>query len=485
VPQFLQDLVKPESSSVGQPATPYQKSILVVDDDLDFQDLLRHALQYDGYNVATVESLTAMEEAFTCRSFDAVLLDYRLGEEDGLRGIEFLLKNAPDTRVVMLTGFGSIELAVDAMGMGASYFLTKSVGPKKITDVLRKILNCQSNAESPNDIAAFEKMDLIGRNLAFLKVLAKIEKFKDVDSTVLVTGESGTGKELIARAIHFSSLRAAKPFRAINCAAIPENLIESELFGHKKGSFTDAKADRKGLFEECSEGTILLDEIGEMPLGLQAKLLRVLQEREVTPVGASRPVPINTRVIASTNRDLKEEVKAGRFRQDLYFRLSVLHIIMPPLRHRSDDIPLLVNKFISRFNGKFSKQVRSPSTEVMSRLVACDWPGNVRELCNAIERAVVLSNDGDLHLEDIFQHQSSERAQRPEGEISLTAAGEGSLSEVKRRVEEESLRRVLRATKGNISRAARTLGIYRANIYRANIYRMIDRYDIDLREYKH
>ncbi len=251
-------------------------------------------------------------------------------------------------------------------------------------------------------------LGIIGASQSIQQVFDRIHQVKDVDSTVLINGESGTGKELVARAIHQSSTRAKERFEAVNCGAIAANLLESELFGHKRGAFTDAKADRKGLFEVCDGGTLFLDEIGEMPMNLQVKLLRVLQEREVMPVGSSSTIKVNTRVVAATNKNLADEVKAGNFRTDLYYRLNVLQILLPPLRERTEDIPLLVRFFLDRFNKRFTKSIQPPTKELESRLVSYAWPGNIRELQNAVERGVVLSEDNTLSLDVMLDRPLSE-----------------------------------------------------------------------------
>jgi DNA-binding NtrC family response regulator len=333
--------------------------------------------------------------------------------------------------------------------------------------------------EPSAEYVAAQDLGLIGKSVPLMRVLSTIQRLKDVTSTVIIFGESGTGKELVARALHKTSPRGDGVFQAINCGAIPEKLLESELFGHVRGAFTDAKSDRKGIFEICAEGTLLLDEISEMPLPLQVKLLRVLQEREVIPVGSSRSIKVNTRVLASTNRDLDEEVKAGRFREDLFFRLSVLRVELPPLRDRCEDVPLLVEHFLKRFNERFNRSVMRPSDEEMARLMTYDWPGNVRELCNAVERGVVLSEDEKLHFEDILPplaRASSSQASGDGDADSLVMTPDLSLplGEAKQRMEEAYIRKLLKATHGNISEAARISGLYRANIYR-----LMARYGID------
>lgn len=299
----------------------------------------------------------------------------------------------------------------------------------------------------------------------------------------MIQGESGTGKEVVARVIHECSGRSEERFEAINCAAIPENLLESELFGHVKGAFTDAKSDRKGIFEICSKGTLLLDEIGDMPLSLQSKLLRVLEEKEVVPLGASKPIQVSTRVIAATHRDLIEEIDAGNFREDLYFRLSIVPLQIPPLRRRKEDILILANAFVEEFNERFKKTIQLPKNDVAQRLIHYDWPGNIRELRNCIERAVVLSPDSELHLEDLFSHLYQA------GREKKVVAAQGTpldqnlldskifelpLTEAKQAFEKVYIEMLLEKTGGNISEVARICGRYRADIYR-----LFDKYGID------
>ena len=328
-------------------------------------------------------------------------------------------------------------------------------------------------------------LGFIGQGKVYQDLCRTMDQVKNVDSTVLLLGESGTGKEVVARAIHGLSDRSKMRFEAINCAAIPESLLESELFGHKKGSFTDAKTDRKGIFELCSEGTLLLDEIGDMPINLQTKILRVLQEREIVPIGSSQPVKINTRVLAATHRDLVEEIQSGNFREDLYFRLSVVPISIPPLRHRKDDIVLLVEHFLTKLNTRFKKDIAPPGPEIMNRLLAYDWPGNIRELRNSLERAIVMSHDGKLHIEHFFQHfpnMNSLRVSQPE-EAEDTLIGEEvfdlPLTDAKQAFEKVYVERLLVKTNGNIAELARKCGRYRADIYR-----LFDKYGIDHDSYR-
>jgi DNA-binding NtrC family response regulator len=309
-------------------------------------------------------------------------------------------------------------------------------------------------------------------------VLTKINQVKDIDSTVLITGESGTGKELVARAIHEASTRSEGRFEAVNCGAIPENLLESELFGHKRGAFTDAKTDRKGLFELCENGTLFLDEIGEMPPMLQVKLLRVIQEKEVMPLGSGHSVKVNARVVTATNKSLPVEIKKGTFRTDLYYRLNVLQIHLPTLRERASDIPVLVRYFLGRFNQRFSRAVEPPSNALESRLLAYRWPGNVRELQNAMERGVVLSKDNGLHLEDMLE-ASGLNTSHPREISTEDGIWSTSLSDAKKNFERTYLQRLLEATGGNISEIARISGRYRADIYR-----LMTKYGVEWTEFR-
>ncbi|MCB0417077.1 MAG: sigma-54-dependent Fis family transcriptional regulator [Bdellovibrionales bacterium] len=463
--------------------TPSRR-ILIVDDDEDVRLLLKTNLEYEGFRVQVCGSLQEMRQALRTQAFDAVLLDIFLSNENGLDALPAIIRENPALKIIVMTGHGSVDLAVQAMRMGASNFLIKSSDPRVVANELKAAVFSQYGIAALRDEPFPENLGIVGVSAAMAHVLDSINRMKDVDSTVLVTGESGTGKELVARALHRLSNRSEARFGAINCGAIPENLLESELFGHKKSAFTDAKADRKGIFEVCSGGTLLLDEIGEMPLSLQVKLLRVLQEREITPIGSSEPMRVDVRVIASTNRDLEEEVRAGRFREDLFYRLSVLRVDLPPLRERREDIPFLVYHFISRFNDRFKKSVAVPTHEVMARLTSYDWPGNIRELQNAIERGVVLSRDNKLDLHDLFQQlqpQPSAVAEKLTLEDGMGLdSGISPYAEAKKHFEQKYLTSLLAATHGNISEASRLSGQYRTKIYR-----MMKRYNIDCDRFKH
>ncbi len=461
--------------------------ILMVDDDPCLLELLGARFRAAGFECDSAECLAEAAELLRRSRYDAVLLDVRLGDEDGLEALPLILRESPTTRVFVMTAKGSIEVAVDAMERGATSFLVKTGDPSALVEGLKARLGFKggiagtAGISGPVDVApgglvphsSLRAADfgLVGESAALQRVMDYIDILRDVDSRVLITGESGTGKEVVAKALHSTSARAGKRFEAINCGAIPEALLESELFGHKRGAFTDAKTDHKGFFETCSDGTLFLDEIGEMPLQLQVKLLRVLQESRVTPVGSNQSIKVNTRVVAATNRSLEEEVRKGRFREDLYYRLSVLKIHLPPLRERTSDIPLLVNHFLAMFNARFGKNVEAPSREIMARLVSRPWPGNIRELQNAVERGVVLARDGKLRIDHMIEDAGMISVDSPDPALAGAAAAMVDylampLSEAKENFEKLYLRELLKLSRGNISEAARICGRYRADIYR-------------------
>lgn len=323
---------------------------------------------------------------------------------------------------------------------------------------------------------AFEDLKIVGCSGPMQSLCSKISKLNDIDSTVLILGESGTGKELFARAIQRNSNRREEAFIAINCAALSETLLESELFGFRKGAFTDAKSNRKGYFETCSEGTLFLDEIGEMSPTTQAKILRVIQEKEFIPLGSCQPISINTRIIAATNRDLKKEMKEGRFRADLYYRIAVLTLIIPPVRKRKEDIPLLIKYFSNFYADKFHKKIKKPKQNVLVKASSYDWPGNVRELQNAVERAVVLSDEGNLSLDDLLELSDDEKvADSPHQSEDLQLV----YSIAKKHFEQRYIENLLFVSKGNIAEASRL-----SNQYRHSLYRLIKKYDINIELFK-
>jgi two-component system, NtrC family, response regulator GlrR len=461
---------------------PFQAAnILVVDDDQFTLTLLEEELEKNGFRVTLASDLESLLARVKEKSFDCVLVDLFLGEQSGLEAIPHLVRESPYTKIIVMSAHGTVELAVDALEKGATSFLCKSKEPRELVHLLKeKFVGEGARASKPQ--LPEETFGILGTSDSVRETLAKIHHIKDIDSTVIVSGESGTGKELVARAIHQSSKRSSQRFEAINCAAIPETLMESELFGHRRGAFTDARTDRKGLFEVCDGGTLFLDEIGEMPLPLQVKLLRVLQEREVTPIGASQSIKVDTRVVAATNRDLAAEVKRGAFRADLYYRLNVLNFHLAPLRNRRGDIVLLVEQFLKRFNQRFSKNVAPPSKDVEARLVAYEWPGNIRELQNAVERGVVLSTDGQLHLEHMLDAGAAASVESAGGVEAARSSHElwsSPLSEAKKQFEKAYLQHLLETTKGNVSEVARISGRYRTDIYR-----LMTKYGMESEEFR-
>jgi len=475
MPNVLRKYGHHQDPDSNYPALP-SKRILIVDDDRDFRELAAKCLATKGLIVSACDSLTTMVPLVKQFSFDVILLDVRLGHENGLDALSFLPREAPYSRVLVTSASNRIELAVDAMRRGAAGFVSKLSGIVAICDAVNTLITNSSSFEAASEEVC--EYGLVGVSPAMQRVRSDISRFRNVDCTVLICGESGTGKELVARALHHSSKRNTGAFHALNCSAIPEALLESELFGHKKGAFTDAREDRRGLFEICSNGTLLLDEIGEMPLGLQAKMLRVLQEREVRPVGSSITIPVGTRVVAATNRDLNEEVLAKRFRQDMFFRLAILKISLPSLRERPEDVPVLLRHFLAMFSKKYQRSLVLPDNELMIRLQCHDWPGNVRELRNAIERAVVLSCDGKLHLEDLFWDQKESPGLQKSDHLSAFMHQDGdmtSMEAARDSFDRYYLQTVLKTCRGNITDAARICGQHRQNLYR-----LLEKHRIDV-----
>jgi two-component system nitrogen regulation response regulator NtrX len=443
-------------------------SILVVDDEPGVRAALGAVLRDDGYAVEAVDSGEACLERATRTVFDVILLDVWLPGMDGLATLARLRDRQVDAEVVIISGHGNIESAVRAIKMGAFDFIEKPLSLDKTMLVVRNALR-QRRLEVENR-ALRAKVDrtltMVGESYVMAQLGEQVAMAAPTNGRVLIYGENGTGKELVARTIHRLSRRRAGTFLEVNCAAIPEELIESELFGHVKGSFTGAVADRRGKFELADGGTIFLDEVGDMSLKTQAKVLRVLQEQVFEPVGSTSSVRVDVRVLAATNKDLPAEIRAGRFREDLYFRLNVIPIFVPPLRDRIEDIPLLAGHFMEQFAREYGRRVKSLDPSAIGVLQRYSWPGNVRELRNVIERLIIMvpgdriaSHDLDF-LGGAFTSVPLEAA-RP------TASGEPlSLHEARARFEREFILRVLEEQEGNISRAAEVLGVERSNLYR-------------------
>jgi two-component system, NtrC family, response regulator GlrR len=433
-------------------------SILILDDDHEICQLFQAGFKHENFSADIAHNLNEAKSLLKSNKYDGVLTDIYLDNEDGLNSLQELIRLSPSTRFFCFTSKESIHLAVEAMENGAANFFPKALGYSKIIELVKSKLTIEAESEGQ----CLENLDLIGKSPEMLSVFNRISQFSKVDSTLLITGESGTGKEVVARALHKLSPRKDGPFEAINCGAIPENLLESELFGHKKGAFTDAKTDKKGLFEVCNNGVLMLDEIGDMPLALQVKMLRVLQEKEVRPLGSNHSIKVNPKIIACTHRDLAQLVKDGQFRQDLLYRLSVLRLHIPPLRERDEDIPVLANYFIEEFNKRFNKQIMPLSNELIVRFRSYPWPGNVRELQNSIERAVVLATGNQLNICDIFYNEDTEDKPQTSGHQAPSLIH----NLAKKDFEKNYIKHLMQESEGNISKAARMSGKHRVEIYR-------------------
>ncbi len=439
--------------------------ILVVDDDADTRDLLSEVLDAEGYHVVAASGAQEALAAGKTAHFDVILSDIRLGPElNGLDVLRAFKSIQPDSEVILITAFGSMETAIEAVKTGAFDYLSK---PFKIEDVLNRVQRALENRtlvrETRNMVPAVNApaplSSLVGRSPAMLEVYKKIGMVADSRATVLITGESGTGKELVARAIHANGPRARQRFMAVNCGAFTESLLESELFGHVRGSFTGATVNKIGIFEDANGGTVFLDEVSEMSPALQVKLLRTLEAQEVRPVGSNQSVRIDVRMIAASNRNLADLVVEGKFREDLFYRLRVIEIDLPPLREREEDIPLLIAHFLQKMGAEGGRAL-TISPDALSALVAYSWPGNVRELLNTLESIAALNRSGVITLADLPAKLCVGREDRTS--IEALFAGLPSLEELGRRY----LAYVLKVTDYNKSQAADILGISRNTIYR-------------------
>lgn len=440
--------------------------VLIVDDDRSMRDLLEVDLRQRGMEPICC---TTAEQAFAALqegAFDAVLTDLNLPGMDGIELCDRIGANRPDVPVVVITAFGSLETAVAAIRAGAYDFVTKPIDLEVLQLVLERAISHRNLQEKVRFLSeALERAqrfdDLIGASPPMQRLFGDLSRIAESEASVLITGENGSGKELVARSLHQRSPRGGGPFVAVNCAALPETLLESELFGHERGAFTDAKAARRGLFVQADGGTFLLDEIGDFPLTLQPKLLRVLEEQSVRPLGSQDEVRFDARLLASTNRDLHSAVEAGRFREDLYFRINVIQIEVPPLRSRGTDILLLAQHFLEHYASRAGKPVAGISEPVAERLLTYPWPGNVRELRNAVERAVALTRCDKLTVEDLPERIRTYRS----SDLSLGGDDPAELPTMEE-VERRYIQHVLQATGGNKTLAARVLGLDRKTLYR-------------------
>jgi two-component system response regulator AtoC len=452
------------------------RRVLVVDDEENLRLVLKTLLKRQGYEVETAasgEEALALVDAF---GPDFILTDVRMPKMGGLDLLATLKAKGSDATVIVMSAYGNVDLALEAMKAGAYDYVQKPFKPDEIVLALRKAeereaLRRENRALREEIRKEHQFEQILAKSQSMQDIFRTIAKIADFKTTVLISGESGVGKELVARALHKRSARRSGAFVAVNCGAIPENLLETELFGHKKGAFTDATADRRGLFEEADGGTLFLDEIGELPLALQVKLLRVLQDETIRKLGDSRDVKVDVRIVAATHRDLGAEVKAGRFREDLFYRLNVLPITIPPLRNRRDDIPLLLEHFVARNNARLGTAIRGVDPEARRLLVEYGWPGNVREVENTIERAMVLC-EGDL----ITAQDLPERIREARDPVQVQlASGELSVKKTTRIIEEQLIRRALQKTKGNRTRAAEILELsHRALLYKIKDYKITD-----------
>ncbi len=487
------------------------KTVLIVDDDPTQRRLLQAVIEKQGHHPEMVDSGEAAIERVKRGGVDVVLLDLVMPGMDGQETLEVLHARAPELPVIVLTAHGGIETVVRAMRAGAVDFFVKPASPERIAVSIRNAFKVRDLSGEVTRLKRHHSgrlgfSDMIAGAPAMRQVVRLGERAAKSNIPILITGESGVGKELVARAIQAASDRAGQPFVAVNCGAIPENLVESTLFGHEKGAFTGAVAKHMGKFQEADGGTLFLDEVGELPLDMQVKLLRALQEGEVDPVGGNKPVKVNVRIISATNRDLAAQVKAGQFREDLFYRLNVFPVDVPPLRARVEDIPALVRHFITRFNAQEGRRVLDASAEAMEMLSTHPWPGNVRQLENAVFRAVVLS-DGDYLTPQDFPHISGltpslgerapdaapapartppheeafadvvREATRPGGPVDIMDAG-GHLRPLEA-IERDLIQYAIETYSGRMAEVARRLGVGRSTLYRK-----VREYELDVDHFR-
>ena len=449
--------------------------ILLADDETIFRKTFAKVLQEEGMAVTTVDNGTDAIDAITKQLYAVVILDIQMPGADGIKVLREIMRTRPQTRVIMITAYGSIEMAVEAIKLGACDYVMKPVVFEDILAKIRQHLRYlelqEENQELKRELdGRFDIGQIIGRTEVMQQVFEMIRKVANTKSNVLITGQSGTGKELVARAIYSLGSQNGGRFVVVNCSAIPEGLLESELFGHKKGSFTSAIENKKGLFEVAHNGTLFLDEIGYMPMSCQVKLLRAVEQRQIMPVGSTEPVDVDLRLIAATNRDLLQEIKEERFREDLYYRLNVVGIQLPALQERKDDIPLLIEHFIKKYNAEMGKHYVGISDDAMRLLMGCEWKGNIRELENVIERAVIFAEGDVIEACDIGLIGVSG--------ASLSGKNENLRASVKA-YEKEQIYRVLNKYGWNKGEAAKALGVGLSSLYRK-----IDELEINVRKRK-
>jgi len=441
--------------------------VLVVDDDESILKLIKMRLEMEGYDAVTASSAEAALELARAEIFDVALLDYKLADKNGIALMSDLFQLNPEMPVIILTAYGTIKGAVEAMKKGAYGYITK---PFDYDELLLQIRNSSEKSGLSREVRRLRNLvgerygfeNIIGKSEPIAKLLRQVAQAAQVDSFAYISGESGTGKELVAKSLHLASSRKDGPFVAVNCAAIPETLLESELFGYEKGAFTGAMQSRKGLLAQAEGGTFFLDEISEMPLTIQAKLLRVLSELVFYPLGSNRTVKVDTRIVAASNKDLEEEVKQGRFREDLFYRIHVIHIKVPPLRERKEDIPLLTRHFLRKYAERMKKESLEFSQGAYQKLMGYSWPGNVRELENCVESAVAMADKKVISEDSVLRG----KATGPSGPLAFKDA--------KTEFERQYLVHLMEITKGNVSQAAKLAGKYRADLYE-----LLKKHDLD------
>jgi two-component system response regulator AtoC len=453
------------------------KRVLVVDDEENFRHMLSVILKKEGYDVEAASNGEEALQKMALSPFDQILCDIRMPKMDGLEFLNEAKKAGVDSTIIMMSAYGTLDIAIEAIKSGAYDYISKPFKPDEIILTLKKAEE-RERLRKENELLRKEVKreysfeNIISKNKMMQRIFEVIKKVAQYKSTILITGESGTGKELVARALHYNSDRAQNPFVAVNCGAIPENLLESELFGHAKGAFTDAIRTKKGLFEEADSGTLFLDEIGELPAQLQVKLLRVLQDGEIRRIGESKPIQIDVRVVAATVKDLAKEVNEGRFRDDLFYRLNVLPIHIPPLRERKEDIPLLISHFIKKYSQGMNKNVIGIESKALEALMNYKWYGNVRELENTIERAIVLADRENIEPENLPVEIQDFREQV---QLEPLAEQEYSIKKASRFLEMDLIKKALIKTRGNHTHAAKLLEIsHRALLYKIKEYGIIE-----------
>ena len=454
------------------------KRILIVDDEESFRHMLSVILKKEKYDVETASNGEEGLQKVADSPFDQILCDIRMPQMDGLEFLREVQKMGVNATIIMMSAYGTVDSAIEAMKLGAYDYISKPFKPDEIILTLKKAEE-RERLRRENELLrkeikkeySFE--NIVSKNEKMQKIFEVIKKVAKYKSTILITGESGTGKELVARALHYNSDRSQNPFIPINCGAIPENLLESELFGHEKGAFTDAIRTKKGLFEEADDGTLFLDEIGELPLQLQVKLLRVLQDGEIRRVGDSKSIQIDVRIIAATVKDLVKEVSEGRFRDDLFYRLHVFPIHIPPLRERQEDIPLLVAHFVQKHSLSLNKNVLGINPKALAALMNYRWFGNVRELENTIERAIVLADESNIELENL---PIEIREFKEKVELASLVEEECSIKKASKILEINLIQKALKKTRGNHTQAARLLEIsHRALLYKIKEYEIVEK----------